>query len=114
MDRINHSVPQRDSFFTVPIEELKLWYPAMAKFVELIHRERVEFKTEPGDILTFNNIRLIHGRTGEFFWLIDPYLIGPLIPEYQDTSDNSRHLIGAYLDWDEIYSRLRVLKKPMD
>jgi gamma-butyrobetaine dioxygenase len=39
----------------------------MAKFVELIHRERVEFKTEPGDILTFNNIRLIHGRTGEFF-----------------------------------------------
>lgn len=64
LERINHSVPQRDSFFTVPIEELQVWYPAMKKFVELIHKESVKFKTDPGDILTFDNIRLIHGRTG--------------------------------------------------
>lgn len=65
----------------------------MAKFVEILHEESVTFKTKEGDILTFDNLRLVHGRT-----------------KYEDNSDNRRHLIGAYLDWDEIYSRLRVLK----
>lgn len=45
-----------------------------------------------GDILTFDNTRCLHGRTG-----------------YTDQENNTRHLIGAYVDWDEIYSRLRVL-----
>lgn len=92
--RINHSVPQRDSFFTIPVEEVQVWYKAMQKFVEIMHQETVMFKTQPGEILTFDNIRLIHGRTG-----------------YTDKTSNTRHLIGSYLDWDEIYSRLRVLKK---
>lgn len=65
----------------------------MAKFVEILHEESVTFKTKEGDILTFDNLRLVHGRT-----------------KYEDNNDNRRHLIGAYLDWDEIYSRLRVLK----
>ena len=94
LERINHSVPQRDSFLNIPVENVEIWYRAMKKFVQIIHEEAVIFKTEPGDILTFNNIRLIHGRTG-----------------YTDTVDNSRYIVGAYLDWDEIYSRLRVLKK---
>lgn len=51
----------------------------------------VQFKIL-GDILAFSNIRLQHGRTG-----------------YEDTEGDVRHLIGAYLDWDEIYSRLRIL-----
>ncbi|XP_058815777.1 gamma-butyrobetaine dioxygenase-like [Topomyia yanbarensis] len=93
LERINHSVPQRDSFFNVPLSSIEPWYRAMALFVKLIHREAVEFKTAPGDILTFSNIRMVHGRTG-----------------YTDTDDNTRHIVGAYLDWDEIYSRLRVLK----
>lgn len=42
-------------------------------------------------MLTFSNIRLLHGRTA-----------------YEDKEGNIRHLVGAYLDWDEIYSRLRV------
>lgn len=94
--RINHSVPQRDSFFTIPAEEVQVWYQAMQKFVQILHEETVVFKTQPGDILTFDNIRLIHGRTG-----------------YTDESSNTRHLIGSYLDWDEIYSRLRVLRKDL-
>lgn len=65
----------------------------MARFVKLIHQEAVEFKTAPGDILTFSNVRMVHGRTG-----------------YTDTDVNMRHIVGAYLDWDEIYSKLRVLK----
>jgi gamma-butyrobetaine dioxygenase len=116
MERINYSVPQRDSTFTVPLEKVVRWYEAKAKFVELIHQESVAFKTQPGktvnsiyqcvyysansyflpwpgDILTFDNIRMVHGRTG-----------------YTDQINNTRYIVGAYLDWDEIYSKLRVLK----
>lgn len=46
-----------------------------------------------GNILGFDNTRLVHGRVG-----------------YQDTDENKRFLIGIFLDWDEIYSQLRVLK----
>ena len=93
MERINYSVPQRDSFFNVPLDQVEPWYRALAHFVRLGHQEAVEFKTVPGDILTFSNVRMVHGRTG-----------------YTDTESNTRHIVGAYLDWDEIYSRLRVLK----
>lgn len=94
IERINHSIPQRDSFFTVPLNEVKSWYEALAKFVELIHSECVEFKTKEGTILCFDNSRLVHGRK-----------------KYEDLSGNCRHIVGAYLDWDEIFSRLRVLQK---
>ncbi|KAH8241743.1 gamma-butyrobetaine dioxygenase [Drosophila bipectinata] len=92
--RVNHSVPQRDSHFNVPFEEVQPWYESYAKFVQLSRSEAYAFKTRPGEVLTFNNIRLLHGRTG-----------------YDDTEQNSRYIVGAYLDWDIIYSRLRVLKK---
>ncbi|KAH8295549.1 hypothetical protein KR044_011465 [Drosophila immigrans] len=92
--RINHSVPQRDSHFNVPLEQVLPWYKAYARFVGMARRDAHSFKTQPGDVLTFNNLRLLHGRTG-----------------YDDSEDNSRYIVGAYLDWDIIYSRLRVLKK---
>ncbi|XP_067635159.1 gamma-butyrobetaine dioxygenase [Eurosta solidaginis] len=91
--RINHSIPQRDSHFSVPLHAVLPWYQAYAKFVRLARRDAFAFKTKPGDVLTFNNIRLLHGRTG-----------------YDDTEHNVRYIVGAYLDWDIIYSRLRVLK----
>lgn len=34
----------------------------MAKFVELLKFEAVEFKMEEADFLTFDNTRLVHGR----------------------------------------------------
>ncbi|KAH8419953.1 hypothetical protein KR009_004329, partial [Drosophila setifemur] len=92
--RINHSVPQRDSHFNVPLEEVLPWYESYARFVRMARSDAHAFKTRPGDVLTFNNIRLLHGRTG-----------------YDDSEQNSRYIVGAYLDWDIIYSRLRVLKK---
>ncbi|EDV99781.1 gamma-butyrobetaine dioxygenase [Drosophila grimshawi] len=92
--RINHSVPQRDSHFNVPLDQVLPWYESYARFVKLAHMDAHSFKTQPGDVLTFNNLRLLHGRTG-----------------YDDTEHNSRYIVGAYLDWDIIYSRLRVLKK---
>ncbi|XP_020805492.1 gamma-butyrobetaine dioxygenase [Drosophila serrata] len=95
--RVNHSVPQRDSHFNVPLSEVLPWYESYARFVRLARKDAHAFKTQPGDVLTFNNIRLLHGRTG-----------------YDDSERNSRYIVGAYLDWDIIYSRLRVLKKGRD
>ncbi|XP_030378861.1 gamma-butyrobetaine dioxygenase [Scaptodrosophila lebanonensis] len=94
--RINHSVPQRDSHFNVPLDQVLPWYESYARFVRMARADAHSFKTQPGDVLTFNNIRLLHGRTG-----------------YDDTEENSRYIVGAYLDWDIIYSRLRVLKKKL-
>ncbi|EDW90625.1 gamma-butyrobetaine dioxygenase [Drosophila yakuba] len=91
--RINHSIPQRDSHFSVPVEQVRPWYEAMATFVGLAHEHSCRFKTTPGDVLTFDNLRLVHGRTG-----------------YDDTDRNVRHILGAFVDWDIVYSRLRVLR----
>lgn len=91
--RINHSIPQRDSHFSVPIDKVLPWYEAYRKFVRLARNDAITFKTSPGDVLTFNNLRLLHGRTG-----------------YNDTDENVRYIVGGYLDWDIIYSKLRVLK----
>ncbi|XP_058453202.1 gamma-butyrobetaine dioxygenase-like [Malaya genurostris] len=93
LERINHSIPQRDSFFNIPLANVEPWYRALELFVGLIHREAVQFKTVPGNILTFSNVRMLHGRSG-----------------YTDTVSNTRHIVGAFLDWDEIYSKWRVLK----
>ncbi|KAH8340002.1 hypothetical protein KR067_005701 [Drosophila pandora] len=92
--RINHSIPQRDSHFSVPLEQVRPWYEAMATFVRLAQEHSCSFKTTPGDVLTFNNLRLVHGRTG-----------------YDDTDRNVRHILGAFIDWDIVYSRLRVLRQ---
>lgn len=46
-----------------------------------------------GDIVTFDNWRLLHGRKS-----------------YISSPHKLRHLEGAYLDWDEVMSRLRILR----
>ncbi|KAG6441935.1 gamma-butyrobetaine dioxygenase [Manduca sexta] len=91
--RINFSIPQRGSHFPGPIEKVVPWYKAHSLFLNLNHQFSAKFKTQPGDILAFDNIRLLHGRNA-----------------YEDDTNNVRKIIGAYLDWDEIYSRLRCLK----
>ena len=94
VERVNHSIPQRDSFLSIDVNRIPEWYEALATFVRLVHEEAVSFKTKPGDIFTFSNIRMLHGRTG-----------------YVDYQGNTRHIIGAYVYWDEIYSALRVLSE---
>ena len=54
---------------------------------------QIKFRLEPGDIFSFNNRRLLHGRTG-----FDP-------------NSGHRHLQGYYMDRDEIIGRLNYLKK---
>ena len=70
-------------------------YKAHHRFGNLLHDDKfqVNFRLEPGDIYSFNNRRVLHGRT-EF-----------------DPNSGHRHLQGYYMDRDEIIGRLVYLKK---
>ena len=70
-------------------------YKAHHRFGNLLHDDRfqIKFRLGPGDIYSFNNRRVLHGRT-EF-----------------DPNSGHRHLQGYYMDRDEIIGRLVYLKK---
>lgn len=93
--RINMSQPQRDSHFSVPPDEVAGWYAALVAYYRMLSDPKycLQFKMTPGTILTFDNLRMVHGRTG--------YFSGP----------GERHVQGCYVDWDEVRSRRRVLER---
>ena len=70
-------------------------YKAHHRFGNLLHDDKfqIKFRLESGDIFSFNNRRILHGRT-EF-----------------DPNSGLRHLQGYYMDRDEIIGRLNYLKK---
>ena len=70
-------------------------YKAHHRFGNLLHDDKfqIKFRLEPGDISSFNNRRILHGRTA-----------------FNPNSGN-RHLQGYYMDRDEIIGRLNFLKK---
>ena len=76
-------------------DKMDLFYRAYRIFADLIHDERfaIKFRMKAGDIFSFNNRRILHGRT-----------------EY-DPNSGKRHLQGYYLDRDEILGRLNYLQK---
>ena len=70
-------------------------YKAHHKLGNLLHDDQfqIKFRLEPGDIFSFNNRRVLHGRTA-----FDP-------------NSGHRHLQGYYMDRDEIIGRLSFLKR---
>ena len=74
---------------------MDLFYRAYRKFAELLHDDKftVKFRLKAGDIFSFNNLRILHGRT-EF-----------------DPNSGHRHLQGYYIDRDEILGRFNYLKE---
>ena len=69
-------------------------YKAHHRFGNLLHDDKfqIKFRLKPGDIFSFNNRRVLHGRTA-----FDP-------------NSGHRHLQGYYIDRDEIIGRLNYLK----
>jgi gamma-butyrobetaine dioxygenase len=69
-------------------------YKAHHRFGNLLHDDKfqIKFRLSPGDIFSFNNRRVLHGRTA-----FDP-------------NSGHRHLQGYYIDRDEILGRLNYLK----
>ncbi|MDB4081497.1 TauD/TfdA family dioxygenase [Candidatus Pelagibacter sp.] len=70
-------------------------YKAHHKFGNLLHDDKfqIKFRLAPGDIFSFNNRRVLHGRTA-----FNP-------------NSGHRHLQGYYMDRDEILGRLNFLNK---
>ena len=91
---IRFSVATMDTLDCHP-DEMEKVYNAHLRFGNLLHDEKfvINFRLKTGDIFSFNNRRLLHGRT-EF-----------------DPNSGHRHLQGYYMDRDEIIGRLNYLKK---
>ena len=71
-------------------------YAAMRTFSRVAHDPRlmIRYPFVPGDLVGFDNRRVLHGR--------DAY----------DPGGGTRRLRGCYLDRDDVFSRLRVLRRP--
>ncbi|NXM74396.1 BODG dioxygenase, partial [Serilophus lunatus] len=93
--RINYNNATRDSVFDIPAEKVRPFYAALKEFNDLLNSEehKFTFKLKPGDIVTFDNWRVLHGRQS-----------------YPSGSEVTRHLEGAYADWDVVMSTLRLLR----
>ena len=78
----------------LPFEKIRDYYQAYRHWGEIIEREdlKVTFKLTPGDLMLFDNTRVMHARTAF-------------------SKDGKRHLQGAYTDLDGLYSLLNVLEK---
>ncbi|XP_004708458.1 gamma-butyrobetaine dioxygenase [Echinops telfairi] len=94
--RINFNNATRDTIFDVPVERVQPFYAALKEFVALMNCKEFKFtfKMHPGDVITFDNWRLLHGRRS-----------------YEAGTEISRLLEGAYADWDVVMSRLRILRQ---
>lgn len=79
----------------LPAEVIEPWYRAYHRFWTLLHepRHQLDLTLRPGDMIAFDNRRVLHGR-GAF-----------------DPNTGRRHLQGTYLDRDMLESRLRVLAR---
>ena len=92
--RINYSDHHRDSVFNhVTADKVKAYYKACKRWDAFLNEESnvIWNKLRPGDILCFDNRRVLHGRSG-----------------FQVQAGEVRKLIGTYLRWDEIRSMARI------
>ncbi|XP_071809649.1 gamma-butyrobetaine dioxygenase-like [Asterias amurensis] len=94
---INYSDHCRSTELSLPVDQVKKLYKAIKVFNSVMYRPENVFthRMEPGEIMTFSNGRVMHGRSA-----------------FKLTSGSgSRHLEGGYFDWDEAKSTLRVLRE---
>ena len=76
-------------------DKMERVYKAHHRLGNLLHDDKfqIKFRLNPGDIFSFNNRRVLHGRTA------------------YDPNSGHRHLQGYYIDRDEIIGRLNFLEK---
>lgn len=74
-------------------DRVEPFYDAVRELLTLVYAGEgmIEFRLEAGEMLVFNNQRLMHGRTA-----FDPLT-------------SKRHIRSCHVDLDEFYSRLRIL-----
>eukprot|EP00550_Attheya_septentrionalis_P006418 CAMPEP_0198282412 /NCGR_PEP_ID=MMETSP1449-20131203/2243_1 /TAXON_ID=420275 /ORGANISM="Attheya septentrionalis, Strain CCMP2084" /LENGTH=576 /DNA_ID=CAMNT_0043978667 /DNA_START=212 /DNA_END=1942 /DNA_ORIENTATION=+ len=75
--------------------------PSISKYTDFAREYTWKRRLEPGELLVFNNRRMLHGRTA-FSYNTDPS--GAVAKHSQD-----RHLFGCYTNIDDTLNRYRVL-----
>jgi gamma-butyrobetaine dioxygenase len=85
-------------FPDMPAADVPRAYAAMRRFSQVAHDPRLQLRYPftPGDIVGFDNRRMLHGR--------DAF----------DPGAGTRHLRGTYIDHDDLYSRLRILNRQFE
>ncbi|WP_245392340.1 TauD/TfdA family dioxygenase [Salinicola endophyticus] len=80
---------------SLPLAQIDAWYDAYHAFWQVLRepQRRVELTLAPGQMVAFDNRRVLHGRNA-----FDP-------------NTGKRHLQGTYLDLDMLQSHLRVLTR---
>ena len=83
------------AIFDMPADIMPAYYRAYRAYMRLTRdpKYRLSFKLESGEMVVFDNRRVLHGR------------------EAFDPSTGHRHLHGCYVDRGEFLSRLRVLAR---
>ncbi|XP_066923820.1 gamma-butyrobetaine dioxygenase-like [Clytia hemisphaerica] len=110
---IYHINFQRDYANRGSVEEVKTFYKALRQFTGLlIHPENIfQFKLKPGDVIVFDNQRVLHGRTA---FDASPVTLIENEVEEQNEEKITRHLQGCYFDWDQIFWRIRPVKRRVE
>ena len=87
----------RSSFLNATLPDVYLLYDAYLKWTKAINdpENQIEYKIKPGDIWAFDNLRILHAR------------------KKFDVMKSTRHLQGFYIDWDEVYSTIRSLRRSL-
>lgn len=78
-----------------PLEEVERGYGALRRYLSISERpaNHVRLRLKVGDLLAFDNRRILHGRTA------------------YDPSSGERWLRGCYVDREELHSRLRIMAR---
>lgn len=79
----------------IPTSQIDDFYRAYRKLGKIVEapENMVKFRLNTGDMMATNNLRVMHGRTS------------------YDASSGDRHLQLSYMDYDDVLSRIRMIKK---
>lgn len=91
---INYS-PRLDFAYPLPPEQYRRFHQARQYLNDLLNSDQLElrFKLKPGELMIFDNRRMLHGRT-QF-----------------DPTSGARHLRGCYVDIDAVRSAYRISQR---
>lgn len=95
---IAHFTIIRTPYVNLPVEQVQTMYRVLKKFDEMLYRKDLcmGYKMRDGDVICFDNNRLLHGRA-PFQATLDPNVA------------ELRLLEGGFVDWDEVKGRMRIL-----
>jgi len=87
--QIRYNNDDRSTLSQLTSEEIELFYDSLRKWNEILVDKENEYWIQlgPGRVLIFDNWRVLHGRAG---------------------FTGHRRLIGAYLNWDDYRSKLKI------